>query len=498
MTTKYNILKSIMFIMLGILIPANSFAKDKPFTVIIDAGHGGKDFGAIDNGTNEKEINLGVALKLGELIKKNLKNTKVIFTRSDDTFKTLQERADIANKAKGDLFISIHTNSIDKTNKNRTSVAGSSVYALGLHKDSNNMSVARRENSVIELENDHDTKYQGFDANKDESYIIFEMAQKKNLSKSIRFANDVQQQMVKVANRRDRGVHQAGFWVLWATSMPAVLIELDFICNPVSAEYLASTEGQQKLAEAIFNAVKAYEKKENTISDVGPSPQQLQREVEYEQKRLAMKETQKSSKTNNRNNNIDRANESEIIEETINPVLLSTATPSPQRITDKQQSTTINTNTKRRRRSEKARSISEAREIETSSIPLHYDDERIASHPQIKTEKTDTKSESISKPKKNKVRNENKIKRMNSKESKKRTKVQHLKKIYCIQLLVSKEQLKVDDPLFKNIKPISMIHENNLYKYTFGQNEDRGVVEVLHRKIKKDFPDSTIIETLRP
>lgn len=203
-------------------------AKDKKgedFTVVIDAGHGGKDIGATDNKAREKDINLGVALQLQDIIKKKLKEVKVVMTRDDDKYLTLQQRADIANKSKGDLFISIHTNSLDKSNKRRKSVAGSSVYALGLHKDDNNMRVARRENSVIELEQNYEQKYSGFDPSKDESYIIFEMAQKKNLSKSIKFAEEAQKQLVK-SGRVNRGVHQAGFWVLWATSMPLSLIHI--------------------------------------------------------------------------------------------------------------------------------------------------------------------------------------------------------------------------------------------------------------------------------
>ncbi len=233
-------------------------APKKDFTVVLDAGHGGKDHGAIDHGAREKDINLSVALKLGKLIEKKMKDVDVVYTRDDDTFLTLQERADKANKSKGDLFISIHTNSVDKANKNRNSVCGASVYVLGLHKDQNNMEVARRENSVIEYEKDFKAKYSGFDPSKDESYIIFEMAQKKNLSLSIDFADKAQRQLVGHAGRRDRGVHQAGFWVLWATSMPAVLVELDFICNPDCAKYLTSDKGVEEMAEALFSAFKDY------------------------------------------------------------------------------------------------------------------------------------------------------------------------------------------------------------------------------------------------
>ncbi len=233
-------------------------SKDK-FVVILDPGHGGHDHGACDNKAKEKNINLAVALKVGELCRKKLKDTDVVFTRDDDTFVSLQGRADIANKAKGDLFVSIHTNSVDAKNKNRRSVAGASVYTQGPHKDDANLGVARRENSVIELENGYQQKYSGFDPLKDESYIIFEMAQKKNLSESHRFAKSVQDNLVKIAGRKDRGVHQAGFWVLWSTSMPSVLVELDFICNPESANFMTSKDGVDKLAEAIFQAIKVQE-----------------------------------------------------------------------------------------------------------------------------------------------------------------------------------------------------------------------------------------------
>lgn len=241
-------------------IPAHALAaQTKDFVVVLDAGHGGKDHGAIDNGVKEKDINLAVTLRLGELIKKKLKNTKVVYTRDDDTFVSLQGRADIANKAKGDLFISIHTNSVDAKNKNRRTVAGASVYTQGSHKDDANLAVAKRENAVIELENGYEQKYSGFDPNKVESYIIFEMAAKQNLAQSHRFAKNVQSNLVKLAGRKDRGVHQAGFWVLWATSMPSALVELDFICNPESAKFMGSKNGVDKLAEAIFEAVKTYE-----------------------------------------------------------------------------------------------------------------------------------------------------------------------------------------------------------------------------------------------
>lgn len=236
---------------------AKDSSEDK-ITIVLDPGHGGKDFGACENGAKEKDINLAVAKKLRAMVEKGLKDVEVVMTRSTDVYLTLQERADIANDAGGDLFISIHVNSIDKKNPRRQSTQGSSVYVLGLHRDQDNMKVAMRENSVIELESDYKEKYSGFDPSKDESYIIFEMAQKRNLGESIRVAGDAQNELVNTAGRANRGVRQAGFWVLWATSMPAVLVELDFICNPQAVKYMTSEQGEEKLASSLFNSIKKF------------------------------------------------------------------------------------------------------------------------------------------------------------------------------------------------------------------------------------------------
>lgn len=235
--------------------PGGSTSGD--FIVVLDPGHGGKDYGAVGKQTNEKTINLKVA----KLVAESLRDTdgvKVVMTRDDDTFLSLQERANVANRAHGDLFISIHVNSVDKRNRNRTSIAGASVYTLGLHRSAENLEVAKRENAVIVLEPDYSTTYSGFDPNSTESYIIFELNQNNHLERSIRFAQSVQSELVATANRKDKGVRQAGFWVLMATSMPAVLVELDFICNPTSEKYLASEKGQRQMADAIVNAFNEY------------------------------------------------------------------------------------------------------------------------------------------------------------------------------------------------------------------------------------------------
>lgn len=230
---------------------------DKEFVVILDPGHGGKDYGAVGTITNEKTINLDVGLKVRELLSKR-KGIKVVMTRDDDRFIELRERANIANRNHGDLFVSIHVNSVDRRNRNRANIQGASVYALGLHRSASNFEVAKRENSVMELESDFSTRYQGFDPNSTESYIIFELSQNKHLDQSIRFAQMAQDRLCSTAGRADRGVLQAGFWVLHASAMPAVLVELDFICNPRVEKYLASKKGKQQMAEALANAILAY------------------------------------------------------------------------------------------------------------------------------------------------------------------------------------------------------------------------------------------------
>ena len=229
-----------------------------PYTIVIDAGHGGKDVGAIGGKVYEKNVNLSVALKLGDLIKSEMNDVKVVYTRDNDKYLTLQERAKIANDNKGNLFISIHCNSLDKRNKQRKTIKGASTYTLGLHKSDENLEVAMRENSVISLEDNYEMAYHGFNPQSTESYIIFEISQSEHMVQSVDFASRVQNEMVKTSGRADRGVRQAGFLVLWQTSMPAVLIELDFICNPTQAAFLGSKSGQEKMARSIFNAFKKY------------------------------------------------------------------------------------------------------------------------------------------------------------------------------------------------------------------------------------------------
>lgn len=230
---------------------------EKKFTVVLDAGHGGHDPGAIGRRGKEKNINLSVALKLGRLIEDNCPDTEVVYTRKKDVFLPLHKRAEIANNAKANLFISIHTNAIAARNSH---IRGTETYTLGLHKTQENLEVAKKENAVILIEDDYKQRYAGFNPNSSESYIIFEFMQDKNMAQSVDFATLIQRHF-KRCNRVDKGVHQAGFLVLRETSMPSVLIELGYISNPSEETYLLSDNGSSNLANAIYNAFLNYKSK---------------------------------------------------------------------------------------------------------------------------------------------------------------------------------------------------------------------------------------------
>jgi N-acetylmuramoyl-L-alanine amidase len=232
----------------------------KEFVVVIDAGHGGNDPGAIGKIFKEKDINLKVALKLGSLIRNNCKDVKVIYTRNKDVFVSLNRRAEIANNAKADLFISIHTNAL----VNNNTIKGASTWTLGLAESEANLNVAIRENSVILYEDNYQTTYAGFDPNSSESYIIFEFMQDKYMSQSVHFASIVQQHFKTTCRRIDRGVHQAEFLVLKASAMPSVLVELGFISTPEEERYMNSEEGADNLSGGIYSAFLQY-KKEHQI-----------------------------------------------------------------------------------------------------------------------------------------------------------------------------------------------------------------------------------------
>jgi N-acetylmuramoyl-L-alanine amidase len=377
-----------ILVFLGFLL--HTFA----FTVVLDAGHGGHDAGAVGSFSKEKNINLRYTLLVGDMIKKNIPDAKVIYTRDKDVFVDLNERARIANRNKADLFVSIHTNSSKNSKAN-----GMETFTLGVSRSKENMEVAMLENSVIKLEEDYETKYEGFDPNSVDSYIMFEFMKDQYTDRSITCADFVQTKMINASKRNDRGVRQAGFLVLRATSMPSILIELGFISNKDEEKYLNNNENQVKLATAIFNGIKEYKH-----------------------------ELDKKSGLNNEE--LGRVDDREGIirnEELKNEV----------KVEDKV----------------------EIKTEKTENINVENKD--------IKAKGEIIPNSSFLIPNSNDIE-------------------------FFIQYLVSKNNYKADNAVFKGHAPTKVLNENNLYKYLIGPF-DVNTVFTKRNEITKDFPDAFIV-----
>jgi len=269
---KYNIImmkyynyKAFIILIFGIIISGYSYSIElksdieKAMVVVIDPGHGGKDPGAMNKGIREKDIVLGIGLKLGKAIREIYPDVKVVFTRSTDVFVPLIERSRIANKSKADLFISLHANFCGTP-----ATRGTETFVLGLHRSADNLEVAKKENSVILLEEDYTQNYEGFDPNLSESYIMFELVQDIYMDQSLSFADAIQNQFKTHISTLDRGVKQAGFLVLRQSSMPSVLVEAGFLSNQAEANYLNSDEGQHSIATSILEAFRKFKNKNST------------------------------------------------------------------------------------------------------------------------------------------------------------------------------------------------------------------------------------------
>ncbi len=256
---KYSNIKRSLFLVLFLFGSLYAMA----FTVVIDAGHGGRDPGAVGSRLYEKDLNLWVATRLAEQIKAAYTDVDVYLTRSTDVFLSLKERAQFVNKHHADLFICIHTNAAESKKMN-----GVETFVMGLDKLDQNLDVAMRENSVMMLEENYQTTYQNFDPNSVESYIMFEFMQSEYLDKSLAFASFVQDELVAKTSRKNRGVQQAAFWVLHQSSCPSVLVEMGFISNAEEEKWLATTTGKQAVTDAIFDAFAKYRKSIDKVEPV--------------------------------------------------------------------------------------------------------------------------------------------------------------------------------------------------------------------------------------
>ena len=286
------------------MLTMTSFAANRNFTLVIDAGHGGHDAGARGAISMEKNINLSVALQFGRYVEKYMPEVRVIYTRKTDKFVSLIERANIANRANADLFISVHTNALPTGKIAR----GFETYTLGMHRAKDNLDVAMRENSVISMEKDYKQTYQGFDPKSSESYIIFEFIQGKNMERSVELARMIQRKVCDNANRPDKGVHQAGFLVLRETSMPSCLIELGFITTPDEERILNNSDRVNDIAKSIYDGFAQYRNKYDKRVTVPYRPlqsgdveelkeQESQHQVEPQRKNEAQKKVEVLKKT---------------------------------------------------------------------------------------------------------------------------------------------------------------------------------------------------------
>ena len=407
----------IFLLFIGFTLP--TFA----FTVVLDAGHGGNDAGAVGSFSKEKNINLRYTLLVGDMIKKNIPDAKVIYTRDKDVFVNLNERARIANKNKADLFISIHTNSSKNSSAN-----GMETFTLGVSKSKENMEVAMLENSVIKYEEDYETKYEGFDPNSVDSYIMFEFMKDQYTDRSITCADLIQKGMIKASKRNDRGVRQAGFLVLRATTMPSVLVELGFISNKEEEKFLNNNDNQVKMATAIFNAIKEYKHELDKKSG------------------------------NSVNEDLGRVDDREGI---IRNEELKKEVTEPVEVAKNENKLGVRNF---------AESESNGQFIET--LP---NDSKIA----VGNEELGVKEEN--KENKGEIKNEKGEIIPNSTEYE-----------FFIQYLVSKNNYKEDNAVFKGHTPTKILNENKLYKYLIGPF-DVNTVFTKRNEITKDFPDAFIV-----
>jgi N-acetylmuramoyl-L-alanine amidase len=258
-----NIGSTLLLLAITLLNSSSTFIRPefKIDVVVIDAGHGGHDPGTRGKKALEKDVSLKIALKVGNYIEKNIPGVKVIYTRKTDKYLALDERADIANKNKADLFICIHANALPGGK-----AFGTETYVMGLHKDESNFEVAKRENSVILMDENYQERYEGFDPNSPESYILFSLTQSAFQESSLSFAQKIEEQFKAKVGRNSRGVKQAGFMVLWRTTMPSVLIETGFLSNSNEEQFLSGDAGQNLIASGIYRAFKEYKSEVESIN----------------------------------------------------------------------------------------------------------------------------------------------------------------------------------------------------------------------------------------
>lgn len=438
--------------------------KSKKFTLVIDAGHGGHDAGAIGAITKEKAINLNVALAFGALVERNCPDVKVIYTRKTDVFVPLHTRADIANRNKADLFISIHTNSLPKGRISR----GMETYTLGMHRAADNLAVAKRENEVILYEKDYKQRYQGFDPNSSESYIMFEFIQDQNMAQSVELAKFIQRRTCVAAGRQNKGVKQAGFLVLRETSMPSCLVELGFISTRDEEHFLHSQSGVNQMSQGIYQAFTDYLRKYAPSNSV-PYKAETKQEVEIpavvpEQVREKSKESKRERRRREKAEQEAReqAEREQAAKEQAAKNAATTVTPAPD---STQQA------------SKPVAEVPAAPATNSAATPATTPATNSAATPATPATNPATTATAPA----------------TSAATSPVAAAASEKPVFKVQVLASSTKLSQQSPRLKGESGADYYQEGGLYKYTFGASTNYNEIAQLRRRLLEKFPEAFII-----
>ena len=426
-----------LFVLL-LLLPFAANAANKKFVLVIDPGHGGKDAGALGAFSKEKNINLNVAMAFGRNVQRNCPDVKVIYTRTTDVFIGLKERAEIANRNKADLFISVHTNALPGGRQ----AYGMETYTLGMHRAGDNLDVAKRENAVILIEKDYKQSYQGFNPNSSESYIMFEFMQDRNMANSVDLAKMVQRETCAAANRPDKGVHQAGFLVLRETSMPSCLIELGFITTPDEERLLNDKARIENIATGIYRAFVNYKNKyyNGIVVPYKPTP--------------------------------------------VPTPAVPDVVPDVYKADDG--SLSSQTSSRRSRRRDRAQDDAIKHDSATSRSTTHRaqtSNQDTYERPAVSTPEQG-RSEDHSLPSVTSGESEEKI--ISFGES-------AVVPIFKVQIMASTKVIRRNSPRFKGLKDVGHFNENDMVKYTYGASADYNEINRLRKEIADKFPDAFVI-----
>ena len=486
-----SLLKYLQIVLFVAIMPFVSLAdvEKRNFTLVIDAGHGGHDAGAIGAYSKEKDINLKVALAFGRLVENNCPDVKVVYTRKTDVFIPLQRRADIANNNKADLFVSVHTNALPAGRQ----AYGSETYTLGMARANANLAVAKRENSVITLESDYKSTYQGFDPNKAESYVIFEFMQDKFMKQSVDLATCIQRQYAS-AGRPNKGVHQAGFLVLRNTSMPSVLTELGFITTPSEEAYLNSQQGVTELSRSIYNGFLAYRRMhQRGVNDI---PANLPLQVA-----AANDVAQKPVNANGKD--VPSAKEVAVV-----PVEAVPTARIAKSDADKNEEKLV-TETRRPSQPKTRPVTAQAAPVRKVEEPAAKRTPAVANKPVATPKQSATPKQNAAAKSTAKDKDTDKAKGKQTatkKESPKETKGKDTKKervgarakqrvTYRIQVGAGKKEIATNDPQFKGLD-VTRVKEGALYKYYYGTYHTYAEAQKAQKTVKAKLPAAYIVATV--